>query len=154
MLLQSSLSIHSTLLFPSLPFLQLLPATTNFEIFLFEVAFLHSFFVRDHTDNNNNLYYFIYLYIGLLFSHLPVPKSYNFIFIRPSLSTHSTLLIPLSVIPVVTSCIIEFRGLPLLRLSEHHSKSFVWIISLSILCTWPYQFNCLYLIYSKIIIIN
>ena len=59
----------------------------------------------------------------------------------------SLLLIPLSLISVVTSCIHEFRGLPFLLLpGGHYSKLFRGTLSSSILCMWQYQFNCLYLI--------
>ena len=44
-------------------------------------------------------------------------------------------------------CIHKFRGFPFLRLpGGHHPNIFRRTLSSSILCTWPYQFNCLYLI--------
>ena len=59
------------------------------------------------------------------------------------------LIISFSPIPVVTSCIHKFRDLP----SSYSSRSLVETIPkyfevaflFFILCTWPYQFSCLYL---------
>ena len=60
----------------------------------------------------------------LMFSYLFVPKLLTLLFLlHPSLSTHLEILIPLSLIPVLTSYIHEFRGLPFLLLpGRHHSK--------------------------------
>ena len=58
-----------------------------------------------------------------MFSHLSVPKV-NLFLLHPSLSTHSKSPFPISLIPVVNSCVHEFRVLPFLRLSGgHHSKT-------------------------------
>ena len=55
------------------------------------------------------------------------------------------LLIPFCLIPLVTSCSLEFRGLPCIPLGGHHSRTFWSSLSSFNLRTWPYQFNCLYI---------
>ena len=53
---------------------------------------------------------------------------------------HSTLLIPFSLIPGLTSCIHEIRDLPFLILPDgHHSNIFWSSFSSFILYTWPYH---------------
>ena len=47
-----------------------------------------------------------------MFSYLSVPQSFIFL-LYYSLTVHSILLNPFSLIAVVTSCIHEFLGLPL-----------------------------------------
>ena len=66
----------------------------------------------------------------------------------PLLSTHFKSSIPLSLILVITSCIHEFWGIPILRLPVgHHFKLFRGSLTSSILCTWLKQnfFNPIFL---------
>ena len=78
-----------------------------------------------------------------MFTHLSARKFY--FLLHSSLLTHSMLLIPFSLISV-TSCIHEFCYLPFPLLpSGHHPKNFAGSLSSTILCTWPDQFNCLFL---------
>ena len=103
---------------------------------------------RIKIDNNNNSNK-IFIQRVLMFSHPFVPK--NFIFLLHSYrSIYLILLIPFSLISVVTSYIHEFRGLLfILPKGGHHSHVFPGSLSSFILCMWLYQFNCLYLMQYK-----
>ena len=65
-----------------------------------------------------------------MFSNLSVPD----FFLHSSLLVHSMLLIPFSLVPIVTFCILEFRGLLFLLLTGgHHTKIFRGSLSSAIL---------------------
>ena len=97
----------------------------------------------------------IFIYIEILDVLTSFCAERKFIFLlHRSLSTQSKSLIPLSLIPVVTSCIHEFRGLPFLRLpGGPHSKFLLGSLSWSILCTWPCQFKQSTIIPKKLVYI-
>ena len=64
------------------------------------------------------------------------------LFLHSSLTIHSMLFIPFSLIPVFTSCIHEFRVFLFLFLpGGHHANVFWGTLSTLIPCRWPYEFN-------------